>query len=110
MLSSFYDIKENIETIIHALAYHPDEAKPERTGFGIEDHLRNLYYTSDDAAWITRKLNDYIDDPKYEFKKSHTVFLIDLFANSSHPLKIEDIEIYPEDAQLSYEESCLQSC
>lgn len=107
VLTSFYDVPENIDAIIHTLAYHPDAAKPERTGFGIEEHLRKLYFISDDPVWITRKLNDFVGDTKYEFKKSHTVFLTVLFNDSDHPLEVEP-EADPEDAQLGWEEKQLE--
>ncbi len=107
VLTSFYDVPENINAIIHTLAYHPDAVEPERTGLGIEDYLRKLYVTSDDVMWITRKLNDFVGDPKYEFKKSHTVFLIDLFNDSDRPLEAEQITD-PENEQFMREERRLE--
>lgn len=105
--AGFFHVKENVDTIIRTLAFHPDAAIPERTGFGIENHLRKLYFTCDDSTWITRKLNDFISDKKYEFEISHIDFLIALFNNSDHPLEIEQMTD-PEDEQFDLEDRMLE--
>lgn len=101
--AGFFHVKENVDTVIRTLAYHPDAEFPDRTGFGIENHLRKFYFTSDDVSWITRKLNDFVDDKKYKFETSHVELLITLFNNSDHPLQIEDINVDPEEERFQRE-------
>lgn len=105
--AGFFDAKGNVDTIIRSLAFHPDAAFPERTGFAIENHLRKLYFTCDDAAWITQKLNDFVDDKKYELEKSHIELLIMLFNSSDHPLEVEQM-IDPENEQFDREDRALE--
>lgn len=105
--SGFFHVKENVDTIIRTLAFHPDATIPERTGFGIENYLRKLYFTSDDVFWLTRKLNDFVNDKKYEFENSHVELLVSLFNNSDHPLEIEQM-IDPENEQFNREEQELE--